>query len=71
MAISTAVPTAPATARVPDYVARFPMTYEAFLAWDSEGGLAEWVDGEAYLYTTATELHQRIVGLLFVSLPPA
>lgn len=48
-----------------------PMTFEEFLTWDYEhfhGGLAEWVDGEARVYMSGTELHQRVFGFLFALL---
>lgn len=47
-----------------DYVASHPMTFDAWLRMDYEGGLSEWVDGEARLYMSATNSHQRIVDFL-------
>lgn len=55
-------------AQVATEVGRIPMTFEQFLAWDHEGGLAEWVDGEVHIYMSATELHQRVLGFLFALL---
>lgn len=40
------------------------MTFEEWLAWDYEGGLTEWVDGEVHIYMSATSEHQRIVEFL-------
>jgi Uma2 family endonuclease len=44
------------------------MSLEDFLAWDHEGGLAEWVDGEAHLYLSNDFNHQRIVEFLHIFL---
>ena len=41
------------------------MTYEEFLAWADEDTLAEWVDGEAMMYTPASKRHQDIGGFLY------
>jgi len=46
------------------YVARIPMTDEQFLAWDHGNRLAEWVDGEAFIYMTTTSEHERILQFL-------
>ena len=35
------------------------MTYEEFLAWADEDTLAEWVDGEAAMYSPASTRHQE------------
>jgi len=40
------------------------MTFEEYLAWDYEGGLTEWVNGEVIIFMSATELHQRVVEFL-------
>lgn len=40
------------------------MTFEEFLAFDYEHGLAEWVNGEVFCYMSATELHQRVAEFL-------
>ena len=40
------------------------MTYEEFLAWVDEDTLAEWVDGEAVMYSPANDRHQDISGFL-------
>jgi Uma2 family endonuclease len=47
-----------------DYVASACMTFEEWLKLDYEGGLSEWVDGEARLYMSATAEHQVIIGFL-------
>jgi len=41
------------------------MTYEEFLAWADEDTLAEWVDGEAVMYSSASRRHQDMVGFLY------
>jgi hypothetical protein len=38
---------APTTARSDGIVKRQRMSFEEFLAWDPEGGLTEWINGEA------------------------
>jgi Uma2 family endonuclease len=43
-------------------------SFEEFLGLEYEGGLAEWVDGEIRLYTSASLTHQKIVEFLFVVL---
>jgi Uma2 family endonuclease len=40
------------------------MTYEEFLAWADEDTLAEWVDGEAVMYSPANDRHQDVSGFL-------
>ncbi len=40
------------------------MSYEEWLAWDYEGGLSEWVDGEVMIYMSASDEHQRVVEFL-------
>ncbi len=40
------------------------MSYEEYLAWDHEGGLAEWVNGEVIIHMTASHEHQRVVEFL-------
>jgi Uma2 family endonuclease len=45
-----------------------PMTYEEFLAWEPEGGLTEWIDGEGVQYMPATQTHQNLAGLLYTLL---
>jgi len=45
-----------------------PMTYEEFLAWEPEGGLAEWIGGEGVQYMPATQTHQDLTGLLYTLL---
>jgi Uma2 family endonuclease len=44
------------------------MTYEEFLAWEPEGGLAEWIGGEGVQYMPATQTHQDLTGLLYTLL---
>lgn len=40
------------------------MTYEQYLDWEPEGGLAEWVDGEVIIHDMPTREHQRILVFL-------
>lgn len=40
------------------------MSYAEYLAWDHEGGLTEWVDGEVIIHMTAKPVHQKIVDFL-------
>ncbi len=40
------------------------MSYDDWLAWDYEGGLTEWVNGEVQIYMSATSEHQKIVEFL-------
>jgi len=51
-----------------DYIASARMTFEEYLALDYEGGLAEWVDGEVRLYTSATNIHQAVTDFLTILL---
>jgi Uma2 family endonuclease len=44
-----------------------PMSFEAYLDWQPEGGLTEWVAGEGIQYMPASNAHQRIVNL-FIAL---
>lgn len=44
--------------------ANLEMPLETFLAWDHEGGLAEWIDGRAYLHVSDTWLHQQVLSFL-------
>jgi len=37
------------------------MSYEEWLAWDYEGGLTEWVNGEVIFHMAATAIHQRLI----------
>ena len=48
----------------PDYVASAEMSFDEFLRLDYEQGLAEWVDGEVFLYMSAKFPHQRVVTFL-------
>jgi Uma2 family endonuclease len=46
---------------------RVRMTFEEYLAFDYEHGLAEWVNGEVICYMSTTKWHQRVADfLLFV-----
>lgn len=57
-----ATPTADRSTSTP-----FRMTFEEYLAFDYEHGLAEWVNGEVLCYMSATKWHQRVADfLLFV-----
>ncbi len=47
-----------------DRPAVIPMTFDDYIAWDHEGGLVEWIDGEAHLYVSNTSEHQRIYRFL-------
>lgn len=40
---------------------RLKMSYDEYLAWEHEGGLAEWVEGEVILHMAPTDEHQRVV----------
>ncbi|NJK81198.1 MAG: Uma2 family endonuclease [Chloroflexaceae bacterium] len=64
----TAAATEPITTPAPTASAAQPsplrMSYEAYLAWEHEGGLAEWVDGEVILHMSASIVHQRVVDFL-------
>ncbi|MCC7364544.1 MAG: Uma2 family endonuclease [Dehalococcoidia bacterium] len=44
------------------------MSFEEFIVWDHQGGLAEWVDGKVHLYMSNSDLHQRIVEFLHIFL---
>ncbi len=41
------------------------MTYEEFFEWHPDYGLAEWVDGEAFIMAPPATNHQRIASFLF------
>jgi Uma2 family endonuclease len=58
------LPLPPPPRRSTPYVARVPMTDEEFMAWDHGNRLAEWVDGEAFIYMTTTNEHERILTFL-------
>ena len=47
-----------------DYLASARMSLEEFLELDYEGGLAEWVNGEVFLYVSNKYSHQRVVDFL-------
>src|SRR5690242_15419693 len=47
------------TARAP-----LRMSYEDWLAWEHEGGLTQWVDGEVIIHMPAKPEHQRVVDFL-------
>ena len=53
------------TATLPD---RLRMTYEEFLAWAGEDTRAEWVEGEVIVFMPPKNLHQTMVGFLYVLL---
>ena len=40
------------------------MTYEEFLEWHPDSGMAEWVDGEAFVMAPPATVHQRLAYLL-------
>ena len=44
------------------------MSYEEYLAWEQEGGIAEWVNGEVHIQMTASHEHQNVVEFLHVML---
>lgn len=44
---------------------RLRMSYDEWLAFADEDVHGEWVDGEATIFTTATGLHQDLIGFLF------
>ncbi|MFN0095304.1 MAG: hypothetical protein ACKVVT_11100 [Dehalococcoidia bacterium] len=46
----------------PDFVASARMSFEEFLDLDYEDGLAEWVDGEVFLYMSVKLAHDRVPG---------
>ena len=48
----------------PDYLASACMSFQEWLRLDYEGGLSEWVDGEARLYMSVTIEHQAVVDFL-------
>ncbi len=38
-----------------------PMSWDEYIAWNHEGGLVDWIDGEAHLYVSTSSEHQRII----------
>jgi len=42
------------------------MSFDEFLAWDSEDAFAEWVDGEVIIISPASADHQRLRDFLLV-----
>ena len=58
------LPLPPTLRRTPSYVARIPMSDTQFIGWDHGNRLADWVDGEAYVYMTTTNEHERILMFL-------
>jgi len=48
--------------------AQLRMTFEEFLAWNSEATMAEWVDGEVIVMSPVSTRHQIISGFLFTIL---
>lgn len=51
-----------------EYIASGAMSFDEFLAWEYEGGLTEWVNGEVFVYMSANYEHQRIQRFLTVLL---
>ncbi len=49
-----------------DCLAVARMSFEDWVRLDYEGGLSEWVDGEARLYMSATAEHQAIIEFLHI-----
>jgi Uma2 family endonuclease len=49
-----------------DCIAVARMSFDDWLKLDYEGGLSEWVDGEARLYMSATWRHQAVVEFLHI-----
>jgi Uma2 family endonuclease len=47
---------------------RLRMTYEQYLLWAPESLIAEWADGEVVVAMPAKEIHQQVLGLLYVLL---
>ena len=47
---------------------RLRMSYEEWLAWATDNHLSEWVDGEVIVSMPPSEVHQDIVGFLYVLL---
>lgn len=45
---------------------RRAMSFEEYLRWTPEGGLAEWVRGEGVQYVSTTKYHQSVVQFLVV-----
>jgi Uma2 family endonuclease len=41
------------------------MSYDEWLAWDHEGGLTEWVNGDVIVMPSPSEIHQRVAGFLY------
>lgn len=68
--MSTTVATATEPQASPPLPAPRRMTYEEFLAWDYEGGLTEWVNGEVIFHMPAKEEHQRVFEFLIQLLGP-
>ena len=65
MAAQMALGEAPTAVR--STAAPLRMTFEEYLAFDYEHGLAEWVNGEVICYMSTTKWHQRVADfLLFV-----
>ncbi len=44
---------------------QIPMRYEAYLAWDTDGKIVEWVDGEAIIHMPPSRRHQQLLQFLF------
>jgi Uma2 family endonuclease len=56
--------TLPPAVTAPPAKMRPRMTYDEFLVWAGEDVHAEWVNGEVFIYMTATSIHQRVVEFL-------
>src|SRR5258708_6827332 len=41
------------------------MSYEEFLEWHPDSGMAEWVNGEAFVMAPPATNHQKIAGFLY------
>lgn len=41
------------------------LSYEEFLAWADEDTLAEWVDGQVFIYSPASLKHQDLLAFLY------
>lgn len=42
------------------------MSYDAFLDWSGDTTHAEWVDGEVIVFMPPLEVHQRLLGFMFL-----
>ncbi len=60
--------TEPASHPSPPPAGPHPASFEAFLAWDHEGGLVEWVGGEVVFHDMPNHEHQNVVEFLLTLL---